>query len=124
MAVNPDDLLLISRGGQDYKYPAEDFIGADGETGADGKDGQDGAEGPPGPGVKEGGVQGQILAKASGNDYETVWIDKQTTNDLMLANSVTPGVETQANFNSYVDNRITALEEGQAGVDERLPPDR
>ncbi|WP_133126875.1 DUF1566 domain-containing protein [Legionella nagasakiensis] len=43
-----------------------------------GKQGPAGAEGPqgdPGPGVAAGGTTGQILAKASDNDFDTQWVD-------------------------------------------------
>jgi fructose-specific component phosphotransferase system IIB-like protein len=43
--------------------------------GSDGSPGQTGATGPAGPGVASGGSAGQILAKASGTDYDTEWID-------------------------------------------------
>ena len=46
--------------------------GSEGPPGADGKDGNDGA---PGQGVPVGGTAGQVLAKASGSDYDSVWID-------------------------------------------------
>ena len=32
-----------------------------------------GPQGPPGKGVPPGGDTGQVLAKASGDDYDTVW---------------------------------------------------
>lgn len=54
--------------------------GADGAAGADGLDGAAGAEGPQGPagpGVAVGGSTGQVLAKSSGTDYATTWVDPQ-----------------------------------------------
>lgn len=35
-------------------------------------------EGQPGPGVPTGGLEGQILAKASDVDFDDVWIDPPT----------------------------------------------
>ena len=61
MAVQPNDLLLVNRGGQDYKYPAEDFIG---------------------PGVAEGGGDGQMLVKKSNTDYDTEWVTPRPPQDL------------------------------------------
>lgn len=67
MPVQPNDLLLVNRGGQDYKYPANDFIG---------------------PGVPEAGATGQVLKKKSGANYDTEWTAEQdlsgyaTTTDL------------------------------------------
>lgn len=45
--------------------------GATGETGATGATGP---QGPAGPGVPTGGTAGQVLAKASGTNYDTEWI--------------------------------------------------
>lgn len=56
-------------------------VGATGAQGPAGKDGIQGPEGPqgqkgdPGTGVPAGGYSGQILAKDSPADYETVWVD-------------------------------------------------
>lgn len=47
-----------------------------------GADGQTGATGPAGPGVASGGTAGQILAKASGTDYDTEWINPPSGDDL------------------------------------------
>jgi hypothetical protein len=51
-------------------------------TGADGADstvpgpqGDPGEQGEPGPGVASGGLEGQILAKLTDDDYDTTWID-------------------------------------------------
>jgi len=61
------DFLLSLKG-------ADGEQGADGADGADGEPGQDGADGEPGVGVPAGGNNGEILAKASGDDYDTEWI--------------------------------------------------
>lgn len=59
--------------------------GADGATGAKGDDGvpgtpgatgATGAKGDPGEGVPTGGTTGQVLAKASGTDYDTEWVEQ------------------------------------------------
>lgn len=39
-------------------------------------DGEDGTTGPAGQGVPTGGTAGQVLAKASGTDYDTEWVDQ------------------------------------------------
>lgn len=52
--------------------------GIQGETGATGATGATGPQGPAGQngvGVPTGGTAGQILAKVSGTDYDTGWID-------------------------------------------------
>lgn len=54
--------------------------GADGLPGEQGEPGQDGA---PGVGVPAGGSAGQVLAKASGGDFDTEWVDQSGgTGDL------------------------------------------
>ena len=52
--------------------------GDTGETGAQGPQGETGETGPqgePGVGVPAGGSAGQVLAKASGTDYDTEWVN-------------------------------------------------
>ena len=56
----------------DGQQGADGQQGPEGPPGADGKDGNDGA---PGQGVPAGGTAGQVLAKASGADYDAAWID-------------------------------------------------
>lgn len=46
-----------------------------GPQGIPGAPGQAGTPGAPGPGVPPGGATGQVLAKESGTDYRTIWID-------------------------------------------------
>ena len=45
--------------------------------GDDGEPGPKGDQGEPGVGVPAGGSTGQILAKASGSNYDTVWVDNE-----------------------------------------------
>lgn len=58
--------------------------GEDGQDGAPGKDGAPGQRGLPGyngkngVGVPVGGTDGQVLAKASGDDYDTEWVNPGT----------------------------------------------
>jgi len=47
--------------------------GPTGATGATGPTGATGAQGPPGQGVPAGGTTGQVLAKNTGTDYDTIW---------------------------------------------------
>lgn len=51
---------------------------AGGPTGSPGENGTPGADGDPGQGVVVGGTTGQVLAKASGVDYDTEWVDPET----------------------------------------------
>ncbi len=50
--------------------------GPTGATGATGPTGADGADGADGEGVPVGGTTGQVLAKASGTDFDTEWVDQ------------------------------------------------
>ena len=47
----------------------------DGEQGPQGETGPAGQDGAPGPGVAAGGTTGQVLKKASNDDYDTEWSD-------------------------------------------------
>lgn len=49
--------------------------GAPGQTGPAGPAGPEGPAGPAGEGVPVGGTVGQVLAKASGADFDTHWVD-------------------------------------------------
>jgi hypothetical protein len=46
-----------------------------GQQGYEGGEGQTGQKGDPGEGVAAGGLEGQILAKASNSNYDTAWIN-------------------------------------------------
>lgn len=52
--------------------------GATGPAGPQGETGATGATGPAGPGVPAGGTAGQVLAKASGTDYDTQWVNQSS----------------------------------------------
>lgn len=52
--------------------------GIQGDPGPTGATGPAGPTGPTGPGVPTGGTEGQILAKNSATDYDTLWIDNYT----------------------------------------------
>lgn len=51
-------------------------IGNTGLQGPKGEKGDTGATGPAGPGVVAGGTTGQVLGKASDNDYDVAWVDQ------------------------------------------------
>ena len=54
-------------------------------------DGADGAPGQDGVGVPTGGTTGQVLAKASGTDYDTEWVDQSGGGGTVQSvNNVTP----------------------------------
>lgn len=54
--------------------------GDTGETGATGPQGPKGDKGDTGIGIASGGTAGQVLAKASGTDYDTEWVDQSIGN--------------------------------------------
>lgn len=54
------------------------FTVVNGANGTNGVDGVDGTDGTDGVGVPAGGTTGQILAKASGTDFDTTWVDPPT----------------------------------------------
>lgn len=56
--------------------------GIQGPTGPAGADGTDGADGE---GVPTGGATGQVLAKASGANYDTEWVDAATGGGVTVA---------------------------------------
>ncbi|MBO5810431.1 MAG: hypothetical protein J6R32_06345 [Bacteroidales bacterium] len=74
--------------------------GRDGRDGKDGKDGKNGAPGPAGPagvGIPSGGLNGQLLAKASNASYDCKWttmastalFDGGTAGQIIVKNSST-----------------------------------
>lgn len=69
-----------------------------------GADGQTGPTGPAGPGVASGGTAGQILAKASGTDYDTEWIDAPSGSNLVATYDIIDNAVLQAQRTTcYVD---------------------
>jgi hypothetical protein len=67
--------------------------GIQGDPGPAGADGANGADGAAGVGVPAGGTTGQVLGKASGDDYDTEWVDQ-------TGGGGTPGgSDTQVQFN-------------------------
>lgn len=61
------------------------FSNIKGETGSQGPAGQDGQDGTDGVGVPAGGTAGQVLAKASGTDYDTEWVTPSGGGDTYTA---------------------------------------
>ena len=61
------------------------LAGPQGPTGATGAAGADGADGTDGVGVDAGGTTGQVLAKASGTDYDTGWVSLTTADIYVIA---------------------------------------
>jgi hypothetical protein len=59
--------------------------GQQGEQGPPGQQGEQGVPGIPGQGVSTGGIFGQVLAKLSGDDYDTGWVDQLDNIDRLTA---------------------------------------
>jgi len=86
--------VLYIREGASGWSAAIPFQGIQGETGATGPQGPQGIQGPTGPagadgadgeGVPIGGTTGQVLAKVSGTDYDTAWVDAASGGGLSIA---------------------------------------
>jgi hypothetical protein len=86
--------VLYIREGASGWSAAIPFQGEQGEAGPTGPQGIQGPTGPAGPagadgadgeGVPTGGTTGQVLAKASGTDYDTAWVDAAAGGGLTVA---------------------------------------
>ncbi|GGH03761.1 collagen-like protein [Mucilaginibacter phyllosphaerae] len=75
--------------------------GDKGDAGAKGPDGNNGAigltgpKGDAGPGIKNGGITGQVLAKISDDDYDTGWVDAGSGGgggEILTATEATAGI--------------------------------
>ena len=69
------DLYFRTSNGDVYERQSGTYTVIGNIKGPTGTAGTDGSDGVDGVGVPIGGTLGQILAKASGTDYDTVWID-------------------------------------------------
>lgn len=65
---------LASLVGPEGPQGPEGDPGPQGDDGVPGADGAPGSDGEPGAGVPTGGTTGQVLAKATGDDYDTEWV--------------------------------------------------
>ena len=76
--------------------------GDTGEQGPQGPAGPKGDPGPAGPGVPTGGTAGQVLAKKSGTDYDTEWVNQSgggtTGGKIRLVEETDPSVFPQYLF--------------------------
>lgn len=68
-----DDFFIDAHMQVQYNYQYVDLEGPEGPQGIQGEPGEQGEDGV---GVPAGGATGQVLAKASGDDYDTEWIDQ------------------------------------------------
>ena len=88
--------------------------GPTGPTGPQGPAGMNGMDGAPGVGVPVGGTTGQVLAKKTGADYDTEWIDDGTgsitntlTNPINTITSTVNGVQATAPAVNTVTGSVT-----------------
>ena len=77
-------------------------IGLTGATGATGATGPTGPQGDPGEGVPVGGTIGQVLAKASGTDYDTEWVSASGGVSI-TSGTATLDFGTSNNDYTYID---------------------
>ena len=70
-------------------------------NGKDGVDGQDGQDGQDGVGVPTGGTTGQVLAKASGTDYDTEWVNQSAGVDPATASPLMDGTAAVGTSTKY-----------------------
>ena len=98
-------------------------VGTDVETVdvMDGAKGEDGDPGPAGPGVPQGGTQGQVLKKVSGDDYDTEWADEEGGTGHGIPSGGTQGQVLRKTSNDDYDADWSDDEGGQIIQVETLP---
>lgn len=90
-----------------------DFKNLKGETGAQGAQGERGeqgaagAQGPAGVGVPAGGTIGQILAKLTGTDFDTQWIDDFRPEQIRITDATC--YSSCNNFTIYEEDYKTGM---------------
>ncbi len=116
----------------------------EGPAGPTGPAGPIGPQGPAGPGVASGGTTGQVLKKASNNDYDTVWMDESgggisdgNKGDITVSNNgdtwtINNNAITEAKINDnevseaklkLSDNTIANADSTKHGLMPKLPND-
>jgi integrin beta 8 len=92
--------------------------GSDGADGTNGTNGTNGTDGADGVGVPVGGTTGQVLAKNSGTDYDTEWVDAAGS-DLAVADgsAMNPHTTQGATRNSALPKNFWQYT-GTEGVDD------
>ena len=106
----------VSKSGSVATISITDKNGTTTTTISDGTNGQNGADGV---GVPSGGTQGQILAKSSGTDYDTTWINSpapdmsnyytKSDTDTLLGgkqNTLTAGTNIEITNQNVINNTI------------------
>lgn len=114
---SPTEVTVYTPGIQGASGPA----GPPGPAGATGATGPTGPTGPIGQGIAAGGTTGQLLAKASGTNYDTSWtsdisvdsIQFDTTNDTIPAVGELAWSDTDGTLNLGLKGGNTVLQIGQ-----------
>lgn len=70
--------------------------GLQGLPGDPGSEGPEGPQGPEGEGVAPGGTTGQVLSKASNDDFDTEWADVEGTGDMQKSTYDPQSIESDA----------------------------
>ena len=83
----------------EYDIIDEGAPGAPGKEGRPGQPGADGAPGADGVGVQGGGTAGQVLAKTTGDDFDTEWVDQ--------TGGTTPSLDDVLGISGITDKNIS-----------------
>ena len=93
-------------GETDTGKPSRGEQGLKGDTG---DQGPQGLPGPTGPGVPTGGTTGQVLAKNSDSNYDTIWKDAEGGTTLNNFKEVTATTENKINFDDFTEPGVYFL---------------
>lgn len=100
---------FIARRGDDGFGGGQGPQGPPGANGPAGSDGATGPQGDPGVGVPDGGAINQLLEKASGDDYDTQWVDPPNSAEW---GGITGTLADQTDLQSALDAKQDILSEG------------
>lgn len=87
----------------------EGAIGPQGPQGEDGEEGPQGPKGDDGEGVPEGGTTGQVLAKKSGTDFDTEWVNQSGGGGGGTWGSITGTLSDQTDLQNSLNNKQDSL---------------
>lgn len=90
----------------EYDIIDEGAPGAPGKEGRPGQPGADGAPGADGVGVPAGGTTGQVLAKTTGDDFDTEWVDQ--------SGGTTPSLDDVLDISGVTDKNISITDGSDA----------
>lgn len=93
-----------------------DLLVSDGTDGTDGADGATGAAGADGVGVPAGGTTGQVLAKASGTDYDTEWVNQSGGGGSGIVETIVAGTGISVDSTDPANPIVSATGGGSGDV--------